>query len=157
MGDSLVIPEADARRDGDRPGTLGIGIDLVDHDRVRRALERWGDRFRQKVFLPSERTYCDGRAAPWRHYAGRFAVQEAVSKAFGTGIGEHLGWQDIEVIRDPNSGVPAVRLSSVAEHMARCRGVGDVLVSLSHSRTSTVAQVLLVAQADSSEGSTTAS
>ena len=79
---------------------IGTGVDLVENDRVRGMLERWGDRFRDRVFLADEQEYCESKAAPWLYYAGRYAVKEAVSKAFGTGIGPSLGWLDMEVVKD---------------------------------------------------------
>ncbi len=124
-------------------GVIGIGIDLVDNARMQAVLERWGSAFKRRVFRDSERQYCDGKSEPWRHYAGRFAVKEAVSKAFGTGIGTHIGWLDIEVRRDKASGAPSVRLSDRASALAASRGVSDIIVSLSHTRNYSVAQALL--------------
>jgi holo-[acyl-carrier protein] synthase len=123
---------------------LGVGIDLVESDRMRAALERWGGRFKARVFNAEEQAYCDGRAAAWRHYAGRFAVKEAVSKAFGTGIGAHINWLDIEVVRDEQTGAPSVRLRGAGARLAEERGVSHVLVSLAHSRSHAVAQALLL-------------
>lgn len=122
----------------------GTGIDLVENGRMREALERWGDHFRNRVFLPSEQAYCDSRAAPWRHYAGRFAVKEAVSKAFGTGVGKSLSWLDIEVVRDTATGAPAVALRGKARELAERRGVKRIFVSLAHAHDATVAQALLI-------------
>jgi holo-[acyl-carrier protein] synthase len=122
----------------------GTGIDLVENERMREALDRWGAHFRDRVFLPSEQAYCESRAAPWRHYAGRFAVKEAVCKAFGTGVGESLSWLDIEVCRDDASGAPSVTLRGKGRELARRRGVARILVSLAHSREATVAQALLL-------------
>ncbi len=126
------------------PGQVyGAGIDLVENDRLAAVAGRWGGRFLDRVFLPGERAYCEAQAAPARHYAGRFAVKEAVTKAFGTGIGPHLGWLDMEVVRG-DSGAPTVRLSDRAAAWARARGVGRILVSLSHTRHYAVAQALLL-------------
>lgn len=125
-------------------GVLGVGVDLVENDRIKESIERWGDRFKERVFCETERGYCEDKAEPWRHYAGRFAVKEAVSKAFGTGIGEHLGWLDIEVLRHPDTGAPSVQLSPRACDLAQQRGGGEVLVSLSHTRRYAVAQAILV-------------
>lgn len=111
---------------------------------MRQVLRARGRGFRAKVFLPREQSYCDSRAAPWNHYAGRFAVKEAVSKAFGTGVGEHIGWRDIEVVRDDRSGAPSVRLSAKGAKLAEKRGVRRILVSLAHTRHYAVAQALLV-------------
>ena len=123
---------------------MGIGIDLVENERMRKTLRRWDRSFKEKIFLPRERSYCESRAEPWNHYAGRFAVKEAVSKAFGTGVSEHIGWLDIEVVRDRKTGAPSVRLSPKGKQLARKRGVEEVLVSLSHTRRYAVAQAVLV-------------
>jgi len=127
---------------------IGIGIDIVENDRMQRSLTDWGERFKDRVFLPKEKEYCESKSTPWRHYAGRFAVKEAVSKAFGTGIGEHISWLDIEVLRDEETGAPSVRLSEKAWQLAANRGVTRVLVSLSHSHSFTVAQALLSGSPD---------
>ena len=131
---------------------LGTGVDLVENDRIKEMLERWGPHFTERVFLPEERAYCDGKASPWLYYAGRFAVKEAVSKAFGTGIGPHLGWLDIEVVKDAATGAPFVRLSEKGGALARAHGVDQILVSLSHSRNFAVAQALLVGGAGGRKG-----
>lgn len=132
------------RRSTTPAAVLGIGVDLVENSRMQATLRRWGRSFKQRVFLAREQAYCDRRAEPWRHYAGRFAIKEAVSKAFGTGISEHIGWLDIEVVRDPRTGAPSVALSAKGRRLAARRGVGRVLVSLSHTRQYAVAQALLV-------------
>jgi holo-[acyl-carrier protein] synthase len=126
------------------PGVLGAGIDLVENERMREMLIHWGARFKTRVFLPSEQSYCDAKAAPFRHYAGRFAVKEAVTKAFGTGIGPHIGWLDIEVIINPQTGAPSVRLSPKGQAMARTRRAGEILISLSHTHRYTVANALVL-------------
>ena len=130
----------------DAPLVLGMGVDLVENERMKETLKRWSRAFSAKVFLPREQVYCEEQAAPWRHYAGRFAVKEAVSKAFGTGIGEHIGWLDVEVLSDPKTGAPSVRLSPKGRQLADRRGVERILVSLAHTRHYTVAQALLVGE-----------
>jgi holo-[acyl-carrier protein] synthase len=125
-------------------GILGTGIDIVETQRMRETLRRWGPKFKDRVFLVKEQQYCDGRPVPCRHYAGRFAVKEAVSKAFGTGVGPSLGWLDIEVVRDAGTGAPSVRMRGRARAFAKARGVSRVLVSLSHTRQYAVAQALLL-------------
>jgi holo-[acyl-carrier protein] synthase len=129
---------------------LGIGVDLIETARMQDSVEKWGDRFVCKIFTHGERMYCDAKPEPWRHYAGRFAVKEAVSKAFGTGIGEHIGWLDIEVLRQESSGAPWVRLSERAQPWAESRGVRRIVVSLSHTRHYAVAQAMLLGQGDAS-------
>lgn len=127
---------------------VGIGIDLVEIVRIRNAVRRWGDRFVTKVFVEEERAYCAKRARPWLHYAGRFAVKEAVAKALGTGIGvgARLNWLDIEVLPNHDEGAPLVRFRPGAEHIRRERGVGRVLISLSHAHDYVVAQAVLMSE-----------
>lgn len=125
-------------------GVVGTGIDLVENERMRDMLDRWGGRFRDRIFLAGEQSYCEGKASPWLYYSGRFAVKEAVSKAFGTGIGKSLGWLDIEVVRDEQSGKPSIRLSEKGRSFAAGRGVGDILVSLSHTHHFAIAQAILL-------------
>ncbi len=122
---------------------LGSGVDLVENERMQEVLERWGGRFIEKVFLAEERRYCDSKVGSHRHYAARFAVKEAVAKAFGTGLGPHLGWTDIEVVRD-KAGAPSARLNGKARKLADSRGVSKILVSLSHTRNYAVAHALLI-------------
>jgi holo-[acyl-carrier protein] synthase len=124
-------------------GVLGIGVDLTENERMRSTLKRWSGHFKDRVFLAGEQRYCDSCAQAWRHYAGRFAVKEAVSKAFGTGIGGALNWLDIEVVR-ATSGEPTVTLHGTGAELARQRGVRQILISLSHTRHYAVAQALLV-------------
>lgn len=130
------------------PCIVGLGIDIVETDRMESVLSRWGWRFKDRVFLPAEQRYCESKAFPCSHYAGRFAVKEAVTKAFGTGVGPELGWLDIEVTRDAGSGAPSVRLSPRGGALAAVRGVTGVLVSLSHTRGYAVAQALLVGRSE---------
>jgi holo-[acyl-carrier protein] synthase len=117
----------------------GVGVDLVEHVRIREALERWGDSFKQRIFHEIEITYCESQAQPWLHYAGRFAVKEAVSKAMGTGIGEHLNWLDMVVEKNEKSGAPNLRFLKCRDGVRR-----DVLISLSHTEHYSVAQAVIV-------------
>jgi holo-[acyl-carrier protein] synthase len=125
-------------------GVLGIGVDLVENDRMQEMVERWGSKFKNRVFLKKEREYCESKAAPSRHYAARFAVKEAVSKAFGTGMGPHISWRDIEVVKDATTGAPSVKLSKKGRKLASDRGAGGILVSLSHTKNYAMAHVLLL-------------
>src|SRR5207237_8479618 len=79
---------------------LGSGIDIIEVARIRASLERFGERFLRRVLRPDEIGYCFLYKSPAPYVAARFAAKEAVSKAFGTGIGRHLGWQDIEIKRE---------------------------------------------------------
>jgi holo-[acyl-carrier protein] synthase len=125
-------------------GILGTGIDLVENERMRASLTRLGARFKNRVFCDREQSYCDAKVDAARHYAGRFAVKEAVAKAFGTGIGAHLGLLDIEVTRDEQSGAPSVCLNGKARGYARRRGVTAIHISLTHTRDFAVAHAIIV-------------
>ena len=125
---------------------LGTGVDLVENERMRYMLKRWDSAFKARVFLPKEQEYCDSKAMPCRHYSGRFAVKEAVSKAFGTGVGRNINWLDMEVVRDSRTGAPSVKISGKAGLLAKKRGVKRILVSLSHTKNYAIAHALLLAR-----------
>jgi holo-[acyl-carrier protein] synthase len=123
---------------------LGTGVDLVENGRIDAMVKRWGAHFMDRVFSADEQAYCSVKAVPSRHLAGRFAVKEAVSKAFLTGIGPRFGWLDLEVARNPESGAPSVLLHGKAADYARELGVSRVMISLSHTRHYAVASAVLV-------------
>lgn len=122
---------------------IGTGIDIVETARIRESLEKFGDRFLQRCFLPAEIAYCQGMKHPELHLAARFAAKEAISKAFGTGITGQLGWKDMEISKR-ESGEPFVILHGKAMLLAQARGATEVLVSLSHCREYAVAQAILI-------------
>lgn len=111
---------------------VGIGIDVVETQRIRASLDRFGDAFLEKIFTETERAYCLKQKQPAIHLAARFAAKEAISKAFGTGIGKDLSWLDLEITRR-DSGEPAVNLSKVAQTFADDRKVGQIMISLTHT------------------------
>ncbi len=111
--------------------TLGVGVDLVEVDRIRKSRENHGDHFLEKVFTKEEREYCLGMSDPDPHLAARFAAKEAVAKAFGTGIGAEIGWRSVAVSRKEN-GAPVVKLDEQATAQLKAMGGERVLLSLSH-------------------------
>ncbi|MCX8091964.1 MAG: holo-ACP synthase [Verrucomicrobiae bacterium] len=111
---------------------IGVGIDIIEVSRVAAAVERFGDRFLQRILLPDEIAYCRAHREPAPFIAGRFAAKEAVSKAFGTGIGAQLGWHDME-IRHRDSGAPFVVLHGNAVPLLQQRGGHSLWISLSHT------------------------
>jgi holo-[acyl-carrier protein] synthase len=125
---------------------LGIGVDIVETARIERSLERFGERFLRRVFTQGELDYCAAMPFPARHYGARFAAKEAVSKAFGTGIGSQIGWRDIEVKRK-ETGEPYILLHGSAAALAGTLRVVDALISLSHSDHYAVANAILIARA----------
>ncbi len=121
---------------------LGIGIDIIEVARIRASFERFGDRFVNRILLPDEISYCLSHKVPGPFLAARFAAKEAVSKAFGTGIGAQLGWQDIEV-RRKDSGEPYVVMHGRGQELLEQRKARAVLVSLSHTQDHAAAVAVL--------------
>ena len=111
---------------------LGIGIDIIEVARVHASVERFGERFLKRILLADEIAYCQAHKKPAPFIAARFAAKEAISKAFGTGIGAKLGWHDMEVKRR-ESGEPFVALHGNGEKLLQERGGRVVLISLSHT------------------------
>ena len=121
---------------------ISIGVDIIEVRRVRETIERT-PRFAQRVFTAAERAYCESRGAvAAQHYAARFAAKEAVSKAFGTGIGKAMGWRDIDVHKK-ESGEPFLVLRGGADGLARNRGMKSSWISLSHTEHHAVAMIVI--------------
>ena len=109
---------------------MKVGVDLIEIERIRRALERY-PRFRERCFTEAERAYCESRANPAQSYAGRFAGKEAVGKALGFGVARAFAWRDVEIVGRPK---PAVHLHGRARAWARRLGAGEIDLSMTHSR-----------------------
>ena len=92
---------------------LGIGIDIIDVDRIARALDRWGDRFTHRIYTDVERAKSDRREMRAASYAKRFAAKEACSKALGTGMSRGVFWRDMGVVNLPG-GKPTLELTGGA-------------------------------------------
>ena len=121
---------------------LGLGIDIIEVARVQSLVERFGERFLNRVLLPEEIAYCVGHKTPGPFVAVRFAAKEAIAKAFGTGIGAELGWHDMEVRRKA-SGEPFVVLHGKAKELCTTRGAKQLWISLSHSQNYATAMAVL--------------
>jgi len=127
---------------------LGTGVDIVETTRIQDSLDKFGERFLNRCFWPEEVAYCNSMKFPALHFAARFAAKEAISKAFGTGIGHQLGWKDME-IRKRDSGEPYAALHGKGAELAKARGVTGVFVSLSHCKDYAAAQAVIVGWAPS--------
>ena len=121
---------------------LGLGLDLVDRQRIQRLLERHGEAFLRRVFLDGEVRPGIGEAGKAAHVAGLFAAKEATMKALGTGWAEGVGFRQIEVLRQA-SGAPSLRLHGEARRRADALGVRNLWLSISHDGASAVAVVIL--------------
>ena len=111
---------------------LGTGIDLAEVDRIQASIERYGDRFVQRIYTPLEIAYVQRKANKYERYAARFAAKEAGMKAIGTGWRHGVRWQDFEVTNLP-SGRPTLTFHGVAAEFARKLGVKQVHLSLTHT------------------------
>lgn len=108
---------------------MKVGVDLIEIERIRRALARHGTDFRERCFTEGERAYCDSKPNPAQHYAGRFAAKEAVGKALGCGV--YFTWKEIEVVGRPK---PGIRLSGRTLAWAERVEAGTIELSMTHSR-----------------------
>jgi holo-[acyl-carrier protein] synthase len=121
---------------------LKVGVDIIEIDRVRRALERPG--FRERCFTAAEREYCDSRPHPAQSYAARFAGKEAVGKALGCGV--RFTWREIEIVGRPKPGVSLTgRTAAFAERVR----AGAIDLSMTHSREIAAAIAVVSARDDS--------
>jgi len=123
---------------------IGTGIDIIEVGRIESSHEKFGERFLKRILRPAEIEYCLSHKRPAPFLAARFAAKEAVSKAFGTGIGAQLSWQDVEVGRKP-SGEPFVILHDGGLRLLEQRNARMVHLSLSHTEAYAAAVAVLEA------------
>lgn len=121
---------------------VGTGIDIAEVLRIAQSIERFGDRFIQRIFTEEEIRYCDSKANRFERYAARFAAKEAAMKALGTGWNHGVRWRDIEVARKPGSR-PTIIFHGVAAQFAERLGTRNVALSLTHTADQAFAQVIL--------------
>jgi holo-[acyl-carrier protein] synthase len=134
---SLVLPPG---------GTLiGLGCDLIETERIKSVLERHGERFLKRIFTEEEQAYCNSIKYSHKHYAARWAAKEAVSKAFTTGIGEHLDWTSVSVYHGSRK-EPLVRLDAKGAALLKQVGATHVWLTLSHIDSHAMAVAALVKQ-----------
>jgi holo-[acyl-carrier protein] synthase len=121
---------------------LGLGTDLIETRRVEQSIDRFGDRFLERIFSPGEIAYCKRKKNAAESFAARFAAKEAGAKALGTGISRGVTWKDFEVKRE-TSGRPSLHLSGRAAELAAAIGVKRIQLSLTHSRDLAMAVVVV--------------
>ena len=110
---------------------IGIGVDLISVERVQKAMERSGERFKNRVFTAAEQAYCDAMKMKYQHYAARFAAKEAVMKSFGIGWSKGVAWTDIEVI-NLASGQPTIKLHGKLAEIGEEKKASAIHVTISH-------------------------
>ena len=108
---------------------MKVGVDLIEIERIRRALDRHGEDFKERCFTEAERAYCDSKPNPPQHYAGRFAAKEAVGKALGSGV--YFTWKEIEIRGRPK---PGVHLTGRTAAWAERVGAAHIELSMTHSQ-----------------------
>ncbi|MGA2414208.1 MAG: holo-[acyl-carrier-protein] synthase [Candidatus Sulfotelmatobacter sp.] len=121
---------------------VGTGIDIAEVPRIRQSIARFGERFLQRIYTPSEIRYCDSKANRLERYAARFAAKEAAMKALGTGWSRGVRWRDCEVARQPG-GRPTIIFHGKASEIAAKLGVKHASLSISHTAEQAIAQVIL--------------
>jgi len=120
---------------------LGMGLDIAEVERIQAAIERHGEPFLRRVYTAAEREYCEGFRNKFERYAGRFAAKEAAMKALGTGWRRGVRWVDFEVVRELG-GRPTITLHAVAKEIADRLGVRHIALSITHTSTQALAQVI---------------
>ena len=121
---------------------VGIGIDVIQTERIAHSLERFPDRFVARIYTEQEAAYCKGCLRPELHFAARFAAKEAAFKALGTGWSGGVRWKDVEVKRLA-SGQPELHLYGAALERATSIGAKRFVVSLTHDQTISAAVVVM--------------
>jgi holo-[acyl-carrier protein] synthase len=120
---------------------IGLGVDIAEVPRIKAAIERRGQSFLRRVFTPNEIEYCERFKNKFERYAGRFAAKEATMKALGTGWRGGIRWVDLEVVRQ-QSGRPTIALAGQAAKIAAALGVRRISVSITHTASQALAQVI---------------
>ena len=120
----------------------GIGIDLVENDRLARIIAKWGFKFLQRVFSDGEINYCEKHAQASVNYGARFAAKESFLKALGIGLGMGIKLKEIEVVHD-KKGTPDLVLWGEAKAQIEKRSIEKIHLSLTHTRSYATAIVLL--------------
>lgn len=121
---------------------VGIGTDLTEVPRIRRSMERYGDRFLDRIYTSREKAFALSKSNAAERLAARFAAKEAGMKAIGTGWNHGVSWRDFEVINEP-SGRPTLHLSGMARRFAHDLGSSRVSLSLTHTSQMAFAVVIL--------------
>ncbi|HRZ86772.1 MAG TPA: holo-ACP synthase [bacterium] len=121
----------------------GIGIDIIEVERVEKVIERHGEHFYRRLYTEREIAYCkEKKKNALLHFAGRFTAKEAASKALGTGIAGGIAWTDIEILNEP-SGKPVIVLSGKAKEVYDAIGGTKIHASISHSKGYAASQVII--------------
>jgi len=121
---------------------IGTGVDIIEVSRIKKAVTQWQDKFLRRIFTKNEVNYSSQKTASFQHLAARFAAKEAVLKAFGDSTIHRVEWTNIEILND-KFGKPIIKLSGKAKKAKEQKGITDIIISVSHTRTYAVASAIL--------------
>jgi holo-[acyl-carrier protein] synthase len=121
---------------------IGTGIDLTEIERIQQSIDRYGERFLNRIYTPAEQAYCLRKRNAAESFAARFAAKEAAAKALGTGISFGVTWLEIEVVRE-HGGRPNVQFHGRAAAIAQRLGVAHAALSITHTSSLAMASVVL--------------
>jgi holo-[acyl-carrier protein] synthase len=110
---------------------IGIGIDIIEIDRIKQSIDRYGEHFLNKIYTEVELDYCQYKSNKYQHFAARFAAKEAVAKALATGWNKEFSWKNIEIYNEP-TGMPVVKLKGSLKNFLDPDK--HLKISMSHSR-----------------------
>jgi len=120
---------------------LGTGVDIVEVSRIKNAVGKWQNKFLKRIFTKNEIDYSNQKTASFQHLAARFAAKEAVLKAFGDSTIHRIEWTNVEILND-KFGKPLIKLSGKAKQAKEKKGITDIIISVSHTRTYAVASAV---------------
>ena len=120
---------------------FGTGIDIIEIKRIKQSMQKYSDRFEQKVFTQKEIDYCHSQADPAKHFAARFSVKEAVLKCFGTGMTGGIFWKDIEVDKQ-EFGQPVLNLYGNGKELFNQLKLKYIHISITHDKSYAVAHAI---------------
>ena len=120
---------------------FGTGIDIIEVNRIKQSIQKYSNRFEQKVFTQKEVDYCHSQADPAKHFAARFSVKEAVLKCFGTGITGGVLWKDIEVDKQ-KSGQPVLNLYGKGRELFGRLKLKRIHISITHDKKYAIAHAI---------------
>jgi holo-[acyl-carrier protein] synthase len=121
---------------------FGVGIDIIEVERIQKELSKEGERFKARVFTKNEIEYCEPKATKAQHYAARFAAKEAFFKAMGSGWSKGFAWTEIETAKN-EEGKPYLITSGKVKEFLKQNKVSNIQISLSHIKETATAIVIL--------------
>lgn len=124
---------------------IGIGVDIIEIERIKDSVDRFGERFLKKIYTEHELEYSLGKSNKYQHLAARFAAKEAVAKALATGWNKEFSWQNIEITNEPN-GMPVVELTGkLKSFLSKDK---SLKITMSHSRDYVVCMAIIYKEND---------